>query len=318
MLNGFPRIYPDELLYSVIARYHIRNAYKSFHQSDMELFGYASQQIYRVVLPCNLNHLVREIHLHLFYELNINDLIYHHTLYPFYASFLPPQEAWLLKNYMEQKANVSLSEILKCPRNNKEEAKTFLKFCLYCIEEDTQKYGEPYWHRFHQVPGVIVCPIHRIALNNSLVSIETKEIHYHAPSDDNCPLNTSTTIYNDATLQKLLVFANNIEWLINNNFTFKGLSWLRSHYKTYLTNKNFITVFSKDKFIFHEQEFYNAVLTYYGQEFLEAINPKIIKNPEKYFSNCLLACDVNPVIDRIIHILIIKFLANSIEDFFKA
>ncbi|WP_230967911.1 TnsD family Tn7-like transposition protein [Nostoc sp. WHI] len=316
MLSFFPILYPDELLYSGLARYHIRSGNRSFKQTDLELFGYSSQQVCKVTLTNNLNHLVNN--LSLLSQQTINNLLQKHTLYPFYAILLMPQEAWLLKSSMSKKINESILEVAKMTNGSGGNSTKYLKFCHSCVGEDTQKYGEPYWHRLHQIPGVIVCPIHRIPLNNSLVPIETKEIHYHAPSDDNCPLNTGTTIYNDATLQKLLVFANDIEWLINNNFTFQGLSWLRSQYKTYLTNKNFITVFSKDKFIFHEQEFYNAVLAYYGQDFLEAINPKRIKNPDKYLSNCLLACDLNPVIDRVMHILIIKFLANSIEDFFKA
>src|SRR6185295_9463170 len=35
------------------------------------------------------------------------------------------------------------------------------------IEVDRERYGETYWHRLHQVPGVEVCPIHRAHLRNS-------------------------------------------------------------------------------------------------------------------------------------------------------
>ncbi|MDZ8238658.1 MAG: TnsD family Tn7-like transposition protein [Nostoc sp. ChiQUE01a] len=315
MLSFFPILYSDELLYSALARYHIRSGNRNFKQTDLELFGYSSQQICKVTLTNNLNFLVNN--LSLLSQQTVNNLLQNHTLYPFYATFLMPQEAWLLKNSLSKKFTEAIVEITKAANDYSGDSKKYLKFCLYCIEEDTKKYGEPYWHRFHQIPGVMICPIHRIALDNSLVQIGTKEIHYYAASYDNCPCNASTKIYNDATLQKLLLFAYDIEWFINNNLTFKGLPWLQNQYKTYLANKNFITVLSREKFVFHAQEFYKAILAYYEQDFLEAINPKIIKDGEQYFAKCLLACDISPVIDRITHLLLIKFLANSIEDFFK-
>ena len=38
MLGYFPTPYPDELLYSIVARYHIRSGNKSFRQTHQELF----------------------------------------------------------------------------------------------------------------------------------------------------------------------------------------------------------------------------------------------------------------------------------------
>ena len=38
MLGSFPTPYPDELLYSVVARYHVRSGNKSFRQTHEELF----------------------------------------------------------------------------------------------------------------------------------------------------------------------------------------------------------------------------------------------------------------------------------------
>lgn len=41
-----------------------------------------------------------------------------------------------------------------------------------CLIEDTQKYGEPYWHRMHQIPGVLVCPTHGFVLLDSSIAVE--------------------------------------------------------------------------------------------------------------------------------------------------
>ncbi|MHC5724045.1 MAG: hypothetical protein ACYTXY_07760, partial [Nostoc sp.] len=76
-------------------------------------------------------------------------------------------------------------------------------------------------------------------------------------------------------------------------------------------------LFPGSKFIFQEKDFSKSIINFYGQDFFETINQNCIKNPDKYFSNSLLACDINPAIDRIIHIVIIHFLANSLENFFR-
>jgi hypothetical protein len=76
-------------------------------------------------------------------------------------------------------------------------------------------------------------------------------------------------------------------------------------------------IFPGGKFKFNEQEFFQVYVGFLCQECLEAINPRLTQHQGKYFSHCLLACDVNPTIDRITHALMVKFLAGSMEVFFQ-
>ncbi|MBD2413795.1 hypothetical protein FACHB389_19825 [Nostoc calcicola FACHB-389] len=315
MLSFFPALYPDELLYSTLARYHIRSGNKSFKQTDLELFGYSSQQVCKITLTNNLNYLV--INLPLGSQQTVDNLLQNHTLYPFYATFLMPQEAWLLKNSMSKKLSGSILDIVKVATNFSGDSKKFLKFCPECLEKDTQKYGEPYWHRIHQVPGILVCPTHSVVLHDSSVGVESKGIYYHAASMDNCLLPSKVKIFTNKTLQTLFILANEINWLIHSNFTFRGLAWLRAQYQYYLVHKGLLQTFPGGKFKFDEFGFTQLIFEFYGQEFLEALNPKLTQHQGKYFSYCLFGCDLNPAIDRITHILMIKVLANSIEVFFQ-
>ncbi len=316
MLSFFPILYPDELLYSALARYHIRSGNKSFRQTDLELFGYSSQQRCKVTLTNNLNYLVKN--LSLFSQITVSDLLQNHTLYPFYATFLMPQEVWQLKDYMKKKLSGSILEIAKVATNSTGDSKKFLKFCPVCLEKDTQEYGEPYWHRIHQIPGILVCPNHAVVLHDSSIAVDSKGIHYYAASSENCLVNTNIKIFENQSVEKLLRLANDIDWLINRNILFKGLAWLRSQYWNYLVNKGFLQILPGDKFKFNEHKFSKLILDFYGQELLEALNPKLTDYQGNYFSYCLLACDINPTIDRIIHALIVKFLAGSIEAFFTS
>ncbi|ABA23096.1 Tn7-like transposition protein D [Trichormus variabilis ATCC 29413] len=316
MLSFFPTLYPDELLYSTLARYHIRSGNKSFKQTDLELFGYSSQQICKITLTNNLNYLVKNLPLRS--QQKVENLLQNHTLYSFYATLLMPQEAWLLKNSMSNKFSGSILDFAKVANNSSDDSKKFLKFCPECLEKDTQKYGEPYWHRIHQVPGILVCPIHRVVLHNSCIEVESKGIHYHAASIDNCLLANNVKKLTNKTVETLSILAHDINWLIHSSFAFQGLAWLRAQYQRYLLDKGLLKTFAGGKFKFNDCGFAQLIFEFYGQESLEALNPKLTQNQGKYFSHCLFGCDLNPAIDRITHILMIKFLANSIEEFFQS
>jgi len=317
VVSFFPIPYPDELLYSVIARYHIRSGNRSFRQTDIDLFKYPSQQAAKVFLSNNLDYLVNNFPVRS--KQTKENIIQNHTLYPFYVIFLTAPEAWIVKDLMIKKIYVSLFHAAKIAHSHTEDSRKLFRFCPLCLEEDTQKYGEAYWHRIHQTPGVLVCPIHATALQNSLVSLDAIGIHYHAANPENCPLDSNSTTYLDETLQKLLMFAKDIEWLLNSCYlSFQGMAWLRKQYQSYLARQGFLKVFSRSKFTFNSQKFVSHIFEFYGPDFLENINPILIKKPEAYFTKCLLACDVNPLIDRVTHLLLIKFLAGSIQDFFSS
>ncbi|MBD2451002.1 hypothetical protein H6G76_28515 [Nostoc sp. FACHB-152] len=120
------------------------------------------------------------------------------------------------------------------------------------------------------------------------------------------------------TVTTLLTLANDINWLIHCNFAFQGLAWLRAQYQRYLVDKGLLKISLGGKFNFDEYGFAQLIFEFYGQESLDVLNPKLAQNQGKYFSHCLFGCDLNPAIDRITHILMIKFLADSIEEFFQS
>ena len=84
MLGFFPTPYPDELLYSLIARYHLRSGSISPKITLSELFG-STSTIATIDLPANLNNLTKRLQ-HLTPN-HARDLIAKHTLYPLYQPF---------------------------------------------------------------------------------------------------------------------------------------------------------------------------------------------------------------------------------------
>ena len=83
----FPTLYEDELLYSAIARYHIRSGNINYKHTTIDLFGRktVSASIY---LPSNISTLINNLPVNYIY--NEEDIIIKHTLYPFYTAFLTP------------------------------------------------------------------------------------------------------------------------------------------------------------------------------------------------------------------------------------
>src|SRR4030042_7010586 len=64
----------------------------------------------------------------------------------------------------------------------------FLRYCPECVSEDFERWGETYWRRTHQLPGVLVCTDHKGGLANSVVPyrpialvdfIDASEAHSH-------------------------------------------------------------------------------------------------------------------------------------------
>jgi TniQ len=310
MLGFFPTPYPDELLYSVVARYHIRSGNKSFRQTHEELFETTELQPDKIILPNNLIFLVSQ--LPKASQLTVESLIKRNTLYCFFRNFLTPIEIYSFKNLLRKKSSTSISQIAKI---SDRERNTFLKYCYKCQQEYEQTYGEAYWHRQHQIPGMLICLKHHTFLSYSQVLLDNKQIHYCAASQVN--LNTvDKDTYSEDFIKKALFISQEIDWLSHNYIEFAGMTWLRNTYKSLLIEKGFITKYSHTKFKYQQQHFTEAFLRFYGEEFIQAIQPEIREKLEAYLEYYLFSCDITQTIDRVTHVLIIKFLYGSIRDIF--
>jgi hypothetical protein len=189
----------------------------------------------------------------------------------------------------------------------------YFRFCPKCLEEDLHKYGEVYWHRLHQTPGVLVCVIHAVPLQDSTVSIQGFNKHeYHAASQENCPITPNPPTYSSDTLEKLLLLAKDICWLLNSNLSTMEPEWFRRRYTALLIDRSLATATGR----VHQKRLLDHFVFFYGREMLETIDSmvdyeeehnwvfNIVRKPRKSF---------HPVR----HLLMIRFLTGSIEEFFK-
>lgn len=165
MILKFPRPYPDETFYSWIARYHERSA-NYFASSTLESIYNSSTGCAVYGLPTGLQTFCNQLQPLMSYKLE--DIILHHTSLPYHSSSLPKKRIQVASERMSENLNSDVQGILGTLGSKVKEFR-YLRYCENCLEQDIKDYDEPYWHRVHQLPGVLVCPHHHSPTLNSLV-----------------------------------------------------------------------------------------------------------------------------------------------------
>ena len=168
-----PIPYPDELLYSVIARYGIHAGITSPKQLLDEVFQ-NRQIIASVAFQGHLSQI--SAHYQGNTDLTPYKLLQRHTLFPLYSPFVHPNIAAQAKHELltdcRHSAEVQLGKaasIVKSPH--------YLRYCPSCVTAQIEKYGEPFRTRGCQLPSLSVCAEHGVQLLNSSVLIS--EAHRH-------------------------------------------------------------------------------------------------------------------------------------------
>jgi hypothetical protein len=163
MHGHFPNPYPDEMLYGICARLSERANFPSKKGFCESLFGAGAIAV--IDLPSRLEFLADQLPLgHPSAEI----LLQNHTLLPLYLPFLPKARAEKCKLAALGDGGKSLP-FLTGTMASKIEQPANLRLCPICANEDKNAFGEPYWHRSHQVAGVATCYRHRIRLVETLI-----------------------------------------------------------------------------------------------------------------------------------------------------
>ena len=92
--------------------------------------------------------------------LSIDDVLANHTLLPYYARFFEANK----KRQVWEALRVGRGSGITSVRTQMPDGTEGLKYCPNCYLLDTQEYGEPFWHRVHQIPLLGYCPMHKIPL----------------------------------------------------------------------------------------------------------------------------------------------------------
>jgi len=153
----FPDALPDETIFSWLCRYHLLAAHSSFRRYTLPMFGINGSRPaneFPVFLP-QLSDLS---------GVSLNDLINHMTSLHYYEPFLLERDYKLAFEALKSGDSASLQSKLGMVANRIASGQ-YLKYCPLCVALDRDKYGVAYWHKVHQLIGVVVCPVHNCHLN---------------------------------------------------------------------------------------------------------------------------------------------------------
>jgi hypothetical protein len=179
-MQYFPIPYPDELLYSTIARAGIRLGITSPKQLLDVIF-----QNRCVMATLDLPRQVSTIERLLPDGYSSESLIYQHTLFPLYAPFILESRRKQCLTWMSEPTVVGrqnsvhmmvgmVASRLKTPSS--------IRYCPACVQSQKEKYGEYFWLREWQVNGIDACPEHGVLINTTITRPLKERHHFIAAS----------------------------------------------------------------------------------------------------------------------------------------
>lgn len=312
MASYFPTPYADELLYSIKARYHVRSGNTSPKATIEELFGSITASAV-IDLPCNLDVLVRKIPS--FMNISFENILYRHTLFPYYAAFLPNDRVDMLMKSMKSEHGGDIHTRTGIMASNIK-VPEFLKFCPECNEQSYKKYGEFYWNRIHQIPCVYFCPFHKVLLQDSSVNIHDKNKNeYIAANKENCRLNPEVIIWDSNDTNKLISIAQDTVWLLQNYENIRSNDeidiGLRNQYLSILKEKGLASINGR----VYQAELIKAFKDFYGESFLKTVQSDIDNNFENNWLSSIVRKH-RKAFHPMRHLLLIRFLFGDNKEFF--
>ena len=182
MLN-FPIPYPEELIYSTVARAGVHMGITSPKQLLAEVFN-NRHVIATVDLPNHLASIVHQYADGLNY--NVERLAYEHTLFPIYAPFTTESRRLQCLKWMAAESLGAIHLTLGIAASRLKKAKS-LNYCPVCMQQQLAINGECFWLRQWQVSGANCCLQHGQLLETNLASHHNHRHQFFSATPDLCP-----------------------------------------------------------------------------------------------------------------------------------
>ncbi|WP_321835239.1 TnsD family Tn7-like transposition protein [Clostridium butyricum] len=302
MINCFPQLYEDELLYSAVSRYR-RQCGLVNKESISRDFIFKTNKIFQMFFPLRLAKIAET--LPATSKITAEYLLYNHTMYPFYTKLLPEKIKNKIKNDIISKDNINI--ISSLGSGNIIRQGNYLKYCPQCLKEDIDNLGESYWRREHQVVGILFCSRHKIQLQESNVLCNSINREYICLDDIKMKdMNTQYTCYKEFNLKYIDLMHELIE--INNQSI--TLMQIKRFYRDKLNDKGLTTNSGK----IHIKKLAYALNEYYGQEYLKIMQSGIKDYDNNWIMNFFNKDNNKPIIR---HLLLLQFLKCSAKDIFE-
>jgi hypothetical protein len=221
MIAHFPDAYSGELFYSLCARFADRMRYPSLCCTMREIFG-RDYVAAAVDFPHHLDAVVNSLPPGSTYT--SESMVDNHTLLPFYAPFLKPENYELVRQSLigEGKA---VPQIRCGIAGGQIRPPFYMRTCPVCDQENQRRHGETYWNRLFQIAGVEVCPIHAVFLEPTIVRRQMRASRYNFVTAQSVTrVQSARQIDPSNRCHVILVqLAENIAWVLDHHGFNRGL-----------------------------------------------------------------------------------------------
>lgn len=301
MLGFMPTPYPDEIFYSVLARYHVYSGNKKTINSILDLFG--RQVLVNVWWQGNLSILSGRFPV--LYPLDKETINYRHTLLPLFSLFMDKTRA---EEMIHTTINTNGEKtLLRSLVGVQGQIDKNLYYCPSCAAHDKDQYGEAYWHRIHQIPGVFICPHHgkflkKYDIKKSNHQVRLRDINMIEEealySDQESPISENM-------LQPLRDVAIDFQYLLKINLKHINIDHLNKRYQHLLMEKKLASpsgLIYRERLIQQFRDFYGIELLQYIDINYQSLLMRFLHKTTRTFP-------------PILHVLLMRFLAGSAEQF---
>lgn len=300
MLPFFTNAYPNELLYSAIARYHFYSGNLDCKDTLEELFGSRS-----VIPSVKIGSYFSVLAEQLGPQYSVESLLANHTIYPYYASFLSKERQQeimqdVLKGGQALYTRLGIVAGSVCRKDG-------LYYCAECAKADNMQFGEPYMHREHQLQGINYCPHHEVPLRRYPIKSDSR-IEYIRFEMKYMNL---TPIYEADPYKKIAVaIAKQAYQLLQIPLHQLSREVVSSRYRGLLREYNLITASNR----VCQKELYQAMQSHFPTGFLQQYESELNEADEYNWLKVLLRNSKRHV-HPLRHLFLLHFFLQDINNF---
>ncbi|EON70940.1 TnsD family Tn7-like transposition protein [Lysinibacillus sphaericus] len=299
MLPFFTNPYPNELIYSAIARYHFYSGNIDCKDTLEELFDNRS-----VIPSAGIGSYFSVLAEKLGAQYSVESLLANHTIYPYYASFLSKQRQQEILNDVKDDGKALYTRLGMVAGGICN--KSGIYYCAICAKSDTEQFGEPYIHREHQLQGIDYCPHHEVLLREYPV-INDSRIEYIRFELNH--MNLSDLYEIDPHKEMSIYLAKQAYKLLHIPLHSLSREDINSKYKTLLREHNLITASDRVR----QHELYQAFKTTFSSNFLKCYQSELSEEDEYNWLK-VLTRNMKRHVHPFRHLLFLYFLKHDIEE----
>lgn len=306
MIGYIPVLYNDEDFRSVVYRYHVHSGNRTMAHTRLELFNLNSNK--NPILPRNLMFFSGQLPS----SFRLKEVIGNHTVMKYIKPFLSVTEQYSLWNQIFSEKSSKHGAFSGGYMLSKR-----VHYCPSCLNWDYDNLGECYVHLIHQFKVLDFCPIH----SEKLIS-HCLKCNCELSSSDNDSLLSSPLCPNGHHVESLQKFStlpskNELNvWILEfiEYCTVINREELIDKINLWLGEKGYLT-FTGGKIF--RKKLAEDIIHFYGEEKLKlyGINTGYIRS--NFAMDRLLSCSEKNSTNLIYFLLLFKYLAGSIETFFR-